>query len=67
MTTLKEANQVRIALKMKLSHFCWFILSESVLRDGDYYIVIKVKKINDSIRKQIPPVINGVMVKTELE
>jgi hypothetical protein len=67
MATFKEANQVRAALKMKLSFFSWYNSSGVNSGDGDYFIVIHVKKLDNFVRKQIPPVIDGVTVKTELE
>jgi hypothetical protein len=66
MATFKEANQVRAALKMKLSFFHWYSASGVFSGDGDYYIVVSVKKLDNFVRKNIPAVINGVTVKTEL-
>ena len=67
MTTFKEANQVRAALKMKLSNYAWYSASGVFTVDADYLIVITVKKIDNQVRKLIPPVIDGVSIKTELE
>jgi hypothetical protein len=67
MATFKEANQIRVALKMKLSFFSWYNASTIFSGNGDYYVVINVKKLDNFVRKQIPPVIDGVTIKTELE
>lgn len=66
MATLKEANHVRAALKMKLSRFWWYSSSEVTAGKGDYYIVIIVKRLNNFVRKTVPSVIDGVTIKSEL-
>ena len=67
MATFKEANQVRVALKMKLSYFYWYNASGVFSGNGDYHVVVNVKKLDNFVRKQIPPVIDGVVVKVEQE
>jgi hypothetical protein len=67
MITYNEAHQVRLALKMKLSRFCWYAGSHVDVSNDTYYIVVDVKKINGFVRKQIPSPINGVKVKIDLE
>lgn len=66
MTTFKAANQVRASLKIRLSRFWWYSSSEVFPGKEDYYIVISVKKLNNFIRKHIPSVIDGVVIKVEL-
>lgn len=66
MATLKEANHARAGLKMKLSRFWWYSSSEVMLGKGDYYIVVMVKRLNNFVRKNVPSVIDGVSIKSEL-
>lgn len=66
MATLKEANLARSGLKMKLSRFWWYSSSEVMPGKGDYYIVVIVKRLNNFVRKNVPSVINGVSIKSEL-
>lgn len=67
MATFKEANQIRTVLKMKLSSYSWYASSGVFSGEDDYYIIVSVKKIDNHVRKIIPPVIDGIMVKTEIE
>lgn len=67
MATFKEANQVRIGLKMKLSQFAWYSSSAVVSEKDGYAVVILVNKLDNGVRKLITPVIDGVGVKAELE
>ena len=67
MATFKEANHVRVSLKMKLSHFSWYSSSGVFSSTGDYYIVVAVKRLDNLVQKHIPSIINGVIVKAELE
>lgn len=66
MTAFRDANQVRLNLKMKLSHYSWYsgcaVLPES---DG-YMVVVTVKELDNRVRKLVSPVVNGVSVKTEV-
>lgn len=67
MATFSEANQARLSIKMKLSQYSWYS-SSAVITDGEgYSIVVGVKQLDNQVRKIIPPVINGVSVKTEIE
>lgn len=67
MAAFRDANQVRIALKMKLSNYAWYKSSAvSGVADG-WGVVVGVKKLDNKVRKLIPPVVDGVSVKTELE
>ena len=67
MIEFKQANQVRLELKMKLSVHSWYCGSVVVsdAGSGGYSVVIIVKKISDSIRKEVPQVLNNVSVKIE--
>lgn len=67
MATYMEANQARLALKMKLNVYYWYNTATIASSDGEYHVIVCVKKINDKIRKIIPQVYNGVFVKTESE
>jgi len=67
MSTFSDANQVRLVLKMKLSMYAWYNSSTVVSVDDGFGVVIGVKQMDNSIRKLIPPVIDGVSVKTEVE
>lgn len=62
-----EANQVRLALKMKLSAYGWYSSSAVISQDDGYSIVIVVKRLDNQVRKLVPSVINGVSIKTEVE
>jgi hypothetical protein len=67
MATVKEANQVRLALKMKLSNYSWYSFSGNFSGNNGYFVVIFVKYINSKIKRHIPSIVKGVTVKTELE
>lgn len=67
MSTFSEANQVRLLLKMKLSLHSWYSSSTVLSLDDGFGVVIGVKQLDNAIRKLIPPVIDGVSVKTEIE
>jgi hypothetical protein len=67
MATFFEANQARLRLKMKLSEYSWYTSSAVISDDVGYAVVVLVKAITNSVRKVIPPVINGVSVRTDSE
>lgn len=67
MATFFEANQVRMSLKMKLSNYAWYNWSAVVTEQDGYSVLINVKKIDNSVRKFVAPVIKGVSTKLELE
>lgn len=67
MVTFSEANQARLAIKMKLSMYAWYNSSAVVSEKSGYSVVVGVKQLNNTVRKTIPPVVNGVSVKAELE
>ena len=67
MATFNEANQIRVALKMKLSQHAWYSSSRVLITDDGFGIVVCVKHLDNSVRKIIPPVIDGVEIKTEVE
>lgn len=67
MATFRDANQVRISLKMKLSHHSWYKGSAVGGAADGWGIVVSVKKIDNKVRKLVPPVVGGVSVKTEVE
>lgn len=67
MTTFREANQIRASLKMKLSNYSWYNSSCVLFDKDDYYIVVHVRKVDNQVRKVIPPVLDGVNIKTEID
>lgn len=67
MVTFSEANQARLALKMKLSQHAWYSSSTVASDKGGYSIVVHVTTLNNTVRKAIPQVVSGVSIKTELE
>lgn len=67
MATFGEANQLKSALKMKLINYAWFRTANVVTCDDGYEVIIVTSKIDSSVKKIVPPVVNGVSVKLELE
>jgi hypothetical protein len=67
MATFFEANQVRLSLKMKLSQYYWYSSSAVTTDDDGYSVIVGVKVLDNTVRKIIPPVLNGVSVRTGLE
>lgn len=67
MSTFKEANQVRLKLKMKYSQYAWYSSSVAISTDDGFGIVMMAHQIDNKIRKLISPVVDGISVKTELE
>lgn len=67
MVTFFEANQARLAIKMKLSQYAWYSSSAVASEKDGYSVVVGVKTMNNTIRKTIPQVVNGVSIKTEIE
>jgi len=67
MSSFKEANQVKNSLKMTLLNYAWFKSLSIELDDDGYYVVVHVSKLDNSIRKVIAPVKDGVTVKTEVD
>jgi hypothetical protein len=65
MPTFKEANQVRLALKMKLSQYSWYLSSVIVSSQDGYSVIINCKYVDNKVRKLVPPVIDGISVKAE--
>lgn len=67
MATFFEANQTRMSLKMKLSNYAWYNWSVVIAEQDGYSILINVKKIDNSVRKLVAPVVKGVSTRLELE
>jgi hypothetical protein len=67
MITYYEANQVRLALKMKLSRYCWYLGCRVDTNNDVYMIIVDVNRINTIVKKQIPLLINGIKIKIDLE
>lgn len=66
MTLFKEANQVRLQLKMKLSDYSWYSSSRLIAESDGYSVVIAVLRLDDRVRKVIPQVLDGVSIRAEL-
>lgn len=65
MASFNEANQARLALKMRLSQLAWYSSSWLEMDAGDWIVVVNVNgKVDDRIRKEVSPVFNGVEVRT---
>jgi len=67
MSTFSEANQVRLVLKMKLVQYFWYSSSTVLSADDGFVVVVGVKQMDNTVRKLVPPVVDGVSVKVELE
>jgi hypothetical protein len=67
MATFREANQIRVGLKMKLSNYYWYNSSCVLFDKDDYYIVVHVKRLDNQIRKIIPPVSEGISIITDVD
>ncbi len=67
MATFQEANQLKSSLKMRFVNYAWFKSVAVVTSDGGYDVIIYSSKVDNSVRKLVPQVINGVGVKLELE
>jgi hypothetical protein len=67
MSTFNEANQVRLALKMKLSQHYWYSRSVVLASEDGYEILITVKFMDNNVRKVVPPVIDSVSIRTQVE
>ena len=67
MSTFSNANQVRLALKMKLSMYAWYSSCSVIAIEDGFGVLVGVKTLNNNVRKLIAPVVDGVSVKTELE
>lgn len=66
MSTFSHANQVRLMLKMKLSHYAWYSSSVVVSLDDGFGVLISVHHLDNQVRKLVSPVVDGVTVKTEV-
>lgn len=67
MSTFREANQARTSLKMKLSNYSWYKNSAVCSVPDGWGIVIVVEKLDNKVRKVIPPVVDGIATKTEVD
>lgn len=67
MSTFSEANQVRLVIKMKLIQYSWYSSSTVLSLEDGFGVVVGVKQMDNTVRKLVPPVVNGVSVKVELE
>lgn len=67
MSTFSEANQVRLALKMKYSQHAWYNSSHVAAVDDGFAIVVNVQYLDNKVRKIISPVIDGITIKVEAD
>lgn len=67
MSSFKDAAQVKTELKMNLSNFAWYKSIAVGQDDSGYCVVVQVSKIDNSVRKVVPQVVNGIAVKVESE
>ena len=67
MATYKEAFRVRSSMKMAMSQHAWYCGSRVLCEQSDYHIIINVKAINNAVKKVVPPVVNGVSIRLELD
>jgi len=65
MTTFSEANQSRLALKMELSKYSWYDGAVVVSTTDGFAVIIQVSRIDDTVKRTVPVVRNGVDIKTE--
>lgn len=67
MATFKDANQVRVNLKMKLSCYSWYLSSSVLMAPNNYFVGINTSKIDNSVKKIVPNQVDGVDIKLFLE
>jgi len=67
MTTFAEASQTRLILKMKFSNYSWYNGCSVVTDDDGFAVLIGVTRLDNSVRKIIPNVHEGVVIKTKIE
>lgn len=67
MSVFNDANQVRLALKMKLSNYSWYMSSRICTVEDGFGVVIGVNRLDNTIRKLVAPVVDGISIKVELE
>lgn len=66
MAIFSEANQAKLALKMKLSNYAWYRGSTVVADGNDYCVVVAIDKMDMKIRKIVPIVHDGITVKVDI-
>jgi len=67
MVSFSTANQARLILKMKLSQYAWYNSSITIPSSSDgYSVIVMVDKLDNDVRKVIPPIVLNVEIKTEL-
>jgi hypothetical protein len=67
MSNFSEANQVRLALKMKYSKYYWYNSSRVISIAEGFGVIVCVKLLDNSIRKKVSPVVNGISIKAEVD
>jgi hypothetical protein len=67
MATFSEANQAKSALKMKYVNYAWFKNVMVITASDGYDVIVTTSKIDNSVKKIVSQVYNGVSVRLELE
>jgi hypothetical protein len=67
MSSFHEANQAKHALKMSLSHYCWFMGISAITEQDGYCVLVHVSHMDNAIRKVVPIVHNNVSIKVDIE
>jgi hypothetical protein len=63
MYTFQEANQARIALKMKLCNYYWYNSCDVIPFEDKYYIGVSTKFFTLKVKNKVPSFIKGFQVK----
>lgn len=67
MTTIFEANQVRLILKMELSNYSWYEGVSVVFEKDKFLVLVSVSKFNKKVKKLVPSKLNNVIVRLKKE
>lgn len=65
MTSFSEANQAKLKLKMTLSNHYWYDSITMTTDNDDWCILVSVNKLDSSVKKLIPNVLNGIAIKID--
>ena len=66
MSSFSEANQAKLALKMNLSNYAWYH-GIAVEADGqDWCVLVRVDHMDTAVRKIIPMIHNGIVIKVDI-
>lgn len=65
MKTFAEVNRARLALKMKLSAYSWYVGSYVSPAEDGYLIKVAVSYINNQVKANVATQIDGISVRLE--